>query len=361
MSTRTRIPRTLAATAAEFAVSADVERELVPEVAAGLIDAGFARWFTPAVTGSFAELADGLREVAVNCPAAAWCGLVWATSGRMAAFLPERGQRDVWEDGPDVPIAASLMPAGAAERVPGGWRLTGEWHYLSGIDHARWALLCATAGGEPRYFAVPAADYVVKDTWFTLGMRGTGSRSAVLEGVTVPEHRTVPQARVWNGVPGDPRHLCYRVPLTGAHPTMFACPALGAGDAALALWCESVAHPGAGGGHDEIFARSAGELDAARLLIARTTRALDAGETTAVDAARNARDASFAADLVLTAVDRLFRSRGAAVHTEGDPLQRLWRDVRTATSHAALHPARNYALYAHAVRQRATTTETENR
>jgi hypothetical protein len=46
---------------------------------------------------------------------------------------------------------------------------------------------------------VPAADYSVSDTWFTAGMRGTGSDTLTVEDVFVPQHRVVSRARLAAG------------------------------------------------------------------------------------------------------------------------------------------------------------------
>jgi alkylation response protein AidB-like acyl-CoA dehydrogenase len=38
---------------------------------------------------------------------------------------------------------------------------------------------------------LPRPDYDILDTWFTSGMRGTGSKDIVIKGAFVPEHRTI--------------------------------------------------------------------------------------------------------------------------------------------------------------------------
>ncbi|MFD2883661.1 hypothetical protein ACFS4T_16670 [Pseudomonas lini] len=70
-------------------------------------------------------------------------------------------------------ISASFRSTGKVEAVEGGWRLTGTWHYLSGIDFANWALLCIEVDdGEQLFAAIPADTWEVLDNWQTLGMRG---------------------------------------------------------------------------------------------------------------------------------------------------------------------------------------------
>ena len=61
--------------------------------------------------------------------------------------------------------------------------------------------------------------------------------------------------------------------------------------------------------------------------------------------ARNARDASLAAEMVLTAVSRLFKRGGSETHFEHSVLQRVWRDIQTLTSHIALRTDTNFEHY----------------
>jgi two-component flavin-dependent monooxygenase/oxygenase LndZ5 len=86
--------------------------------------------------------------------------------------------------------------------------------------------------------------------------------------------------------------------------------------------------------------RSAGEADAARLLIDRAAGLADGGGAdgplSRLEAARNLRDCSLATDLAVTAVDRLFRQAGTRGQATSGPMQRLWRDVTAISTHVAL-------------------------
>ena len=55
---------------------------------------------------------------------------------------------------------------------------------------------------------------------------------------------------------------------------------------------------------------------------------------------------SLAVELVADAVHRLFRLAGTAGHAQDRPLERIWRDVNTASSHSGLRPERSAAAYA---------------
>lgn len=356
---------TSAAKAAEVAARhsgpADRERRLVRDVADVLVEAGFASHFTPKEhrgrEGTFSELARALIEVGEACASAAWCGLIFATSSRMASYLPAEGQQDIWVDGPSVPIAAALAPSGATRRSGGGWRLSGRWRFLSGVDFADWALLCAvvTTGdrSETRYFAVPRSDYTVLDTWYSTGMRGTGSNTVELDDAFVPDHRCFPQDTLLRGIDEPGVAACYKTPLCGGHPPLFVAPALGAAQMALANWTEATARGVTSGAVREVkvtaqltLALSAAQLDAAQLLLERAVKTADFGAIDERLVARNSRDASMIAEYVVGAVDRVFHAGGMQAQVEGNPMQRAWRDVHAAASHVVLDVERNSQRFA---------------
>lgn len=341
----------LAVLAREHAAEADTRRALSPRVVQGLVAAGFPRQSVPKAFGgegaSFSDLLGALLAVARGCASASWCGLTLASSGRIASFLPHEGQRTLWADGPDVPLASALPPSGDAVPVAGGWRVSGRWGFVSGVDFAQWVLVCVPArrgaGVEPIFCAVPKDRYRIEDTWFTLGMRGTGSRTIVVEDVFVPDHLTCPQRNVIQGDNAHTEGAAYRVPVRGAMPPLFVAPALGAALAALPAWAEELRpkkrdglpvprHPGL----RDVLAKSSAELDAARLVVERTSAVADAGSLSDEDVVRAARDATQAADLVRDATRRMFEQGGTSVQADGHPFQRTWRDVHAALSHAML-------------------------
>ncbi|MEV4217492.1 hydrolase [Nonomuraea sp. NPDC049725] len=338
--------------AGERAAEAEAARRLPEDVVAAILDAGFARHFVPRGHGgheaAFTELRRALATVGESCASASWCALIVATSGRMAAYLPAEGQAEVWSEGPDAAISAALVPSGTAEETSGGWRLSGEWHFLSGVDFSDWALLCAPAPDGPRFFAVPRGDYRIRNTWFTLGMRGTGSNTVVADGVLVPRHRAVAQGAVFRGHSEHSAAPCHQTPLAAVAGALFAAPALGSATAMLRAWTaqQTAKGPGLPPPAQLELARSSAELDAALLLTERATAIADLGRVAPATAARNARDASLAAQLVRAAAARLFESGGSQAQRDDSDLQRYWRDVQSATSHAALRFERTSGPYA---------------
>ncbi|PZG53366.1 hydrolase [Spongiactinospora gelatinilytica] len=342
--------------AGERAAEAEEERRLSEDVIAALIEAGFARHFVPAGHGgyeaTFTELRQALLTLGRSCASASWCALILATSGRMAAYLPPEGQAEVWRRGPDAAIAAALVPSGTAEAAPGGWRLSGEWNFLSAVDFSDWALLCVGVPGGPSFFAVPRDAFRVKKTWFNLGMRGTGSNSVVAQDVFVPHHRSVPWSTLLQGGSEHSDAICHQTPLAAVAGPLFATPALGSARAMLRAWTGTMLAKTEGSlppPAQQTLARAGAELDAADLVTERALDMADLGGCTPETAARNARDASLAAELTRATANRLFESGGSQAQRDTSVLQRQWRDILTSTSHAALRFDLTSGMYAKTV------------
>lgn len=339
----------LATLAAKYAIESDAGRALRPEVVDGLVAAGFARHFVPTaqggIDGSFTELVDAVATVATGCASAAWVGAVLAGASRMGAYLPEQGQAELWADGADTVVAAALSPSGRAEWDGSGWRLRGEWPYTSGIDFSDWVLACAVAGDrKPWFFALPKASCRVEDTWFTVGMRATGSSTLIVDDVFIPEHRGFPRDRMLAGLSAGSMARCHTVALRLVSGLLFAAPALGAAEGALRAWTDWIATKREHNGQPArdqlaaqlVLARADGEISAARLLLTRAAEIADHGPRDRLAPARNARDACLAVELLVSSVDRIFAASGTRGQSATSPIQRAWRDVHCAATHVAL-------------------------
>jgi indole-3-acetate monooxygenase len=127
-----------------------------------------------------------------------------AGAGQIASLIPFMTSQglceQIYQDGEDHIIAGSGQPVGTAERVPGGWRVTGAWPFASGCQNADWmvATCVMMEGGSPidaphgpgpmvRGFLMPAERWEIRDTWHTIGLRGTGSHHIALTDELVPD------------------------------------------------------------------------------------------------------------------------------------------------------------------------------
>lgn len=332
----------LKAVAAQHAVDADTSGKLSPQVVEALAGAGFSRHFVPAqwggTQGSFSELTQAVLAVGEGCPATAWCASLAAYSGRFAAYLPEEGQRVLWGSNPDQFVVSGLVASGATTEVDGGWRLSGRWLYVSGCEFGDWALLCGPAGdpAASHFFAVQRDRYAIEETWDSVGMRATGSHTVVVDDVFVPSVLTFPRAAIMAGRHPASTAPAHNVPFGAVGGLTFAGPALGASHGALNA-CIGIL---TGKKHSPTvaqgLARASGEIEAARLLIERIASTLDTQAATRPTAARCARDAALAAELLVSAVHGLVKAGGTSGLAETHALQRLWRDTVCASSHVAL-------------------------
>jgi alkylation response protein AidB-like acyl-CoA dehydrogenase len=90
-----------------------------------------------------------------------------------------------------TPVRGGL-PETTARRVPGGWLISGQKIYSTGIPALDWlAVWGRTDDAEPLVgtFLVPAnaAGISIVETWDQLGMRASGSHDAILQNVFIPE------------------------------------------------------------------------------------------------------------------------------------------------------------------------------
>jgi indole-3-acetate monooxygenase len=99
--------------------------------------------------------------------------------------------------------AGSLLFAGKAQKVNGGYRINGTWPFNSGCQHAtvfaftghvvdEKGKIVVRPNGLPemRIFWLPASQGKVLDTWYSTGLRGSGSHDVALNDIFVPEART---------------------------------------------------------------------------------------------------------------------------------------------------------------------------
>ncbi|MFI8997844.1 acyl-CoA dehydrogenase family protein [Streptomyces sp. NPDC053542] len=346
------------ALAAERAAAADRSGQLPLEIVDALVTSGVPRHFVPARyggnDGTFGELTRAMTDLGQSCASASWCGSMFAYTGRLATHLPGKAQDEIWGGGPDALWASGLVPAGEAEAIDGGYRVSGRWSYVSGAEFADWALLAGPRPGPgapaPMFLAVPKGEFTVDRTWDAVGMRATGTHTVVLDRVEVPAHRTVPLAEVVAGQNTASDRVQHNVPLMAVGGLTCAAPALGAARSALDACVAAVAgkRRGAPGGTlllDVALTHAAAEVDIAALLLERVTAVLDSGRCRP-HAARNARDSAYVGKLLVSAVNELMKAAGTAAQDQAGALQRNWRDVSVAASHAALRFDKLAPLYA---------------
>ena len=190
--------RSILPTIAANAMRAEQDRSVPAENITLLKSIGMHRAFLPKHYGgmeiTLPQFAECIAQLAGACASTAWAmSLLCTHSHQMAMFSPKL-QQEVWGSDPDATASSSIAPFGRTEEVEGGVSFSGEMGWSSGCDHAEWAIVGFrrnNAEGTQDYcFAIlPRSDYEIRDDWYAVGMRGSGSKTLIVRDAFVPEHR----------------------------------------------------------------------------------------------------------------------------------------------------------------------------
>ena len=321
--------------------------------------AGLTRICSPAAYGghqlSPRALIEAERVVAHGSPAASWVLMVCQAHTFIAGRLPLEGQAEVFGTDPGMLIPGVPSRQGTCQKADGGYVLNGRWPFASGADHGDWVMVgskgARNAAGEPApgmIVVLPKNDVVIDDTWFTMGMRGTGSKDIVLDDVFVPEHRAVPMAEAFVGtVPGVDIAL-YRLPIAATLCTMLLGSIVGMSERGLELFVEATrTRRDAYSGEPKVnsvglqrrVAEANAEIAHAWTLAQQNCdlleQAMEHDPPMAVEARAQVRwNAAYAAELCRRAADRLFAGAGANAAHDRHVMQAVFRNINTATHHA---------------------------
>lgn len=111
-------------------------------------------------------------------------------SGTTAAYLPEEARQELFPaTGDHALVAGQGTRFGRAERVEGGYLISGNWFFGSGMPHANWIHTGAIDHENGRVMMVhfPRDKASLNGNWDVLGLRATGSIDYSCEDVFVPD------------------------------------------------------------------------------------------------------------------------------------------------------------------------------
>jgi alkylation response protein AidB-like acyl-CoA dehydrogenase len=145
-----------------------------------------------------------IEEVGRADGSSGWCVMLGATTGLLAASLPDEWARKIYGSDPNVATCGVVRANGIARPVAGGHSVSGTWPFASAILHSDWVVggclvagadgeipVPAERGAETRLFFFESSQLRVLDTWRTSGLRGTGSHDFEVRDAFVPEGRSV--------------------------------------------------------------------------------------------------------------------------------------------------------------------------
>jgi 3-hydroxy-9,10-secoandrosta-1,3,5(10)-triene-9,17-dione monooxygenase len=349
--------------------AAEANRCIPPETIEELHETGFFKWFVPKRYGGFEWLPKPVYEVAMEmgavCASTAWVSLLLSIHNHLLALMDPRAQEDVWGEDPKALVSSSFAPVGNARTVKGGFELNGRWPFSSGVDHCKWAIVSSRIDGQPgreAFFLVSNRQYVINDNWFVAGMKATGSKEMVMEGVFVPEYRCItahdlnwgnPPGREVNNVP------LYWVPFIPLFTWVVCVHALGPAISVRNDYIKATLRRVGAYSGDKLrdrqlsmvrLAEATAEIDSAQLLFARDFDAMEhaASLLRRMDLQEYYRakfDAVYALELSSRALDRLWRASGAHALFESSSIQRNFRDIHAMSQHGGADIDTAYSDY----------------
>ena len=291
------------------------------------------------------------------CGSTGWVAGVLAVHPWEVGLLANQAQSEVWGSDIRTRLSSSYAPTGKAVRVDGGYQLSGQWRFSSGVDLCQWAILGGIPEGESeadlRAFLVGRSDFAVDpDSWKVAGLAGTGSKTLNIKEAFVPEHRSHKVADVSRGVVAgwavNDRPLYHMPWMAGIFTYAIAAPAIGAATGALEAFVEQTrTRLGAYGGQPVAanpaiqfrLANALAEVDNARLRMRQTWEefyGLACAGTTIIPAELQARtryEGARAISKCLSAVLEVFEVAGGGVMHLSNPIQRFLRDLLAMRNH----------------------------
>jgi len=349
------------------------ERRLPMRLVTAMKEAGIFRMTMPREWGG-PEL-DPLSQLriiealSVADASVGWCAMIGCDGGYFSGFLDQEVAREMYAD-LDAVTGSALTLTGRAVVVDGGYRVIGRWPFSSGCQHSTWLVggclvydgdrprLRPDGSPETRQCYLPARDAEILDTWYTTGLRGSGSHDFAINDYFVPTERTFSYQQLEFRRSG----ALYRFPMNILFK--FTGPPLGVARAAIDALIEVGQRPSrriAVGGtampvvalRDEDFVQDAVGRAEALLGAARSYLFEVVGDLYATLAARRDPTARQLAHFSLVhtqvyamcteAVELVYKARGGSAVYASGPLDRCLRDLVTMNQHV-VNSLRSYAM-----------------
>lgn len=190
----------------------------------------------------FTTFADMIKQVGYYNLSAAWITYFFSLHNAWVAYLPEHRQKEIIQSG--GLLADIFAPIGQLEKVKGGYVVSGKYNFVSGIKYAGWvgvgALLQKEGSTEKTMagFVINTKDVQIIENWDSMGLRGSGSHTIIVDKVFVPDDLVIDLQGI--GLKREPEfedydkdYLYYNAPF---HPAFFVgFPAMSIGAAERAL------------------------------------------------------------------------------------------------------------------------------
>jgi alkylation response protein AidB-like acyl-CoA dehydrogenase len=331
-------------------------RELPEPIVAALVERGLFRLLLPRSLGG-AELPPAcyvpvIEAIAKHDASVGWCLGQACGCTMTAAYLNPEVAAEIF-GGPRGIVAWGPPGPGTAREAPGGYRLSGSWSFASGSHHATWLGAHVSVAGEDgaprrradgsaefRTLLFPKASTVMTQTWYVVGLRGTGSDTYEAHDLFVAEDHTVERGPAVK--PREPG-LLYAFSSSNLYSAGFAGVALGIARAVIDAFIVLARDKTPRGARNTLrdnnvvqmqAAQAEARVAAARAYLLRSLeRIWDEGGVSGrlgPDHNTTIRLAStWAIHQAKDAVDALYHAAGATAIFEENPFERRFRDIHT--------------------------------
>ncbi|WP_028266951.1 acyl-CoA dehydrogenase family protein [Arthrobacter sp. MA-N2] len=313
-------------------------------------------------------LVDVLIELARGDGSTGWAAMLINIGNWFATTWLVQAQDEIWGRTPEAKVCVVLNPMTRAEKVEGGYRVSGRWSFASGsfmATHAMMGFLAPQTDGTVRHALgiFHPGEWTVERSWYPLGLKGTGSDTVVIESVFIPDHRI---QYFDDMVVGDYAtellevEARARAPFLPAGTVIFGAIQIGLGKAAADYAMERMRTKGVTGTvytearnspvHQLAAAEALTKIDAAELLAHRSCKDIDESAESGeyLDELRRARvrnDTGAIVALVGDALDQLLKAAGSGSYLFSSPLSRIYQDQGTGGSHAHATPQVGKEVY----------------
>ncbi len=340
----------------------DEIRRLSDDTRHDLRASGVARILQPSRYGGceahLSGMVDILTTIGRGCGSTAWCLAQYIGHNFMVAQWPERAQEEVWKTSPQNLLSGILIPLlGNARRVRGGYVLSGQFPFVSGVTTCDWCLFAGMVengpGGNPeeRYFILPQGKFEILDTWDTIGLRGSASHDVKVDNAFIPMHMTLPIKHLKGGDKSPGRKVnqgvLYRSPSYMTFGILISSASVGIADGIVRDYVEQVksrvALMSGQGLHDQVLqhtriSEATIAVEAAKALLYRNCdeimQILGAGDLPTHEQRTKYRAAgAYAGKLAFQAANLIWDAGGGRGVYMNNPIARAFRDMCTATRH----------------------------
>ncbi|MBL8643659.1 MAG: acyl-CoA dehydrogenase family protein [Rhodospirillaceae bacterium] len=341
--------------------AAEDARDLPQSSIAALKKAGLHKIYMPRRYGGY-EMDWGAhyavsREVAQACGSTGWMVSLVFSHIMWAARFPAKAQDEFFASSPDPILGTGSAGGGLLTPTEGGYILNGRWGFVSGVNHAAGAMVVAKTEADKlfsHFVLMMPGEYTVENNWEAEGLRGTGSHHIKVVNQFIPAHRAVARDDLLGrDPPGSKLHASYVYKVRPAlyQKSWFPGVVLGTALGGLQEYCaQTKSRTGQLFGEgiaDQVpvqirLGESMAEIDVAAQVFENYIRFLHekgkAGEDiVGEDILRSRRTVTTVARMCLSAIERLSAMMGVTAQSGRNPVQRLFRDCRTVSTHIELN------------------------